>query len=301
MASTNLQYVRFYPEKWAASGTVQNMTMEEVGVYWTLLVIQMVDGFVPSDPALLVRRLNVKDEEEARRLLTPKVLAKFHPDPQDPAKLYNSKLSEVTSLTMTKKEIGEVSAFKRWNPDPMPDPDAAQLDFNRHLKRMPRRKVKGVFDKAGWERGVAMLKYITTQEEADRLYAAIDAYARERRNEDAAYHMSFGNFMCEWENHVPANYKASDGAQPEESPAAIDKQGAESAPRLDKPKWRAGDPAPWIVGRYDTAFVKSDKINNWADRSKREAWLEKNKYPKEWADFGYEGKLEGADVQAGRE
>lgn len=280
MATNQRPFVRFYHKDWASSGTIQEMTMEEVGVYWTLLVIQMVDGFVPADPKRLIRRLNAKDEADVKRMLTPLIMSKFKPLPDDPTKLYNEKLTEVIAATDAAKQSGSDGAFRRWNPDPMPEVDESseKIDFSAHLKRMPKRKFKGKPDRAGWERGVALLKYITTQDEADRLYAAIDAYAKERNGEDAEYHMSFGNFMKEWESYVPQNYQLT--AQPVEKP--INQVGVAVIP-----KWKMGDTPPWIVNPHETEKMKAMRVAEWADRSKREKWLESRGYPKEWADSSY--------------
>lgn len=110
-------FVRFYHMDWAASGSVYNMTMAEVGTYWTLLVRQMVDGYVPSDREKLCRLLNVRTPEEVDALMTPAVTEKFVPVPGNSARMFNKRLAEVIEETDAASQRSTANIAKRWEAD----------------------------------------------------------------------------------------------------------------------------------------------------------------------------------------
>ena len=205
-------YTKFFHQDWCSDGDVGNMTTEEVGTYWSLLVRQMIDGYVPVDPEDLMRDLHVHSVEEVKRLLTPRVLKKFEKFSDNQTRQFNQRLMEVITETDQAQQRSSENVSKRWS-KPVTSPslessveDQPQFDFGPITRAMPRRRKNGRVE--GWDGGLSLLKYISTQEEYDERLAAVKNYARERHGQDPEFHISFNNFMkSEWVRFVPAGYK----------------------------------------------------------------------------------------------
>ncbi len=262
------EYLRFYHKDWAASGDVQDMTMEEVGVYWTLLVRQMVDGYVTSDRNKLRRVLNVDTVEEVDRLLVDKVLSKFTPFEGDPSKLCNRKLSEVIDETDTAIQRGSDNASKRWNgPAPVTAPPILNADggrvfnFASILADYPRKK----HNKAGWNKGIQMMQnYITSDEDFQRLASAVKNYAKKKAGEEERFIKNLDNFLREWTDWVPTHFQAPEAK--EESAEQLNTVGKAEVkkPRTGKPPWEPG---------YDDPPALTAKITAWWNEERRQRWL----------------------------
>jgi hypothetical protein len=313
MANVNKRpFVKFFHQDWCSDNDVDNMTMQEVGTYFTLLVRQMVEGHVKSDLSSHLKRLNVASIHEAMMLVTPRVAKKFHTDscnseacsgwtcgiPSDDAsKLYNRKLRDVIRDQDDRSWQNRNNITSRYNggmptkslessrgsgSGPKEESPALEFDFTELLRTMPKRKVKGSYE--GWEQGKAMLKYVTTQEEFNDLLAATKAYAKTRKGEDPAYHISLSNWVTK-EHHrfVPAQVGAS---TPVETPAAA----PEKAAMVESPishiyptnfmcppnpvrHLGPGKRPPWMVDSLDFDAVKLAKQLFPDDASKRRWWM----------------------------
>jgi hypothetical protein len=270
-------FVRFYHQDWASDGDVGRMSMQEVGVYWTLLVRQMVDRYVPMSFSELRRPLNVFTVDEAVALVTPAIRRKFHTASckdkdcegwycntpgEDATRLYNRRLTDVIIETDNASSKGTNNAFKRYEPVRTSSLESSlvarsdveetpNFDFKELLTTMPKRRVKGTLD--GWEQGKAMLKYIVTQEEFNDLIAATKAYARTRKGEDAAFHISLSNWVTkEYHRFVPA--KTEDAPQASTEPS--------STPVATAPVLKM-TPKDWCVP--DSPVRSTDKAPPWVN------------------------------------
>lgn len=308
--ANDLDWHKWYYARWERDEFVKTASLEVLGAYLTLLQAQMNEGDLPDNVnqlALLVGH-GVSIEQFQRMWVDLGMKDKFHPATEQwvvtgnyltdgyweplpnpkPGRIHQRFLTQVMTIdkkNRASKAAGGKKSFEVRTKSLESSIEAIEspaFDFKPILSIFPRRKVKGEFDKAGWEGGVALLKYIVSQDEYDRLLAATKNYARQRRGEDPAFHLSFKKFMETWEMYVPQNYQK--GKQEEASPAPVAVDPA--APQ--KPRWRIGEKPPWFIGPYDRADVKLTMAKTWADRAKREAWLEENGYPKAWADVGYE-------------
>ncbi len=205
-------YVKFFHQDWYSDGEVGRMTMEEIGTYWSLLVRQMIDGYVPVDPEDLMHDLHVGTTEEVNRLLTPRVLKKFDKFADNQTRQFNQRLMDIITEVDLLQQKNSQNSEKRWS-KPITSPslessaeDQPQFDFGPITRAMPRRRKNGRIE--GWDGGLSLLKYISTQEEYDERLVAVKNYARERHGQDPEFHISFNNFMkSEWVRFVPAGYK----------------------------------------------------------------------------------------------
>jgi hypothetical protein len=260
-------WVRFYHMDWAASGTVQKLTMEEVGVYWTLLVRQMVDGYVDMDIDGLKRLFNVKSDEEVDRLLSKRVMAKFNFLPEDKTKMLNHRLADVIEETDSASFRNKENVNKRYELKPSPLKSSSSsdseptptFDFSPILNDYPP-------NKGGLTEGLKLMSdTITTEEEYQRLWAAVKAYKRERAqerdpNDRKKFTMGLGRFMTCWNGYVPKNFsfKPVDNTAP-----------------VTPPTRAPGEKPPWQPGTYDTEDVKQELNQYWTEDRKK-MWLEGN-------------------------
>lgn len=195
-------FVRFYQQDWACDKFVRSLNMEERGTYFTLLVRQMIDGYIDDNPAELMIDLKAPTLEEAQRLLSPKIMDKFKPYPDAPHRLFNQRLKDVIEEQDASRVSGSTGGQKKvlnsgrveTTSGSVEDAIAAeQFDFGPIIREMPRRRVNGNVE--GWELGVNTLKYITTREEYNLLLDAVRNYARSRRGQDPTRHIRFDNFV----------------------------------------------------------------------------------------------------------
>jgi hypothetical protein len=284
------------------------MSMEETGTYWTLLVRQMVDGYLFNDLGEYLKFLNVRSVEDAQRLLTPRVARKFHVADckadgcagwsacagTDPSKkLFNSKLVETIQEMNDDSWRNKNNISNRYKNDfktapidgyssnttPKEVEETPTFSFNELLTVMPKRKVKGTLD--GWEQGKAMLKYITTQEEYNDLLAATKAYARQRKGEDPAYHISLFNWVTkEYHRFVPPKTEAP---VEEAKPVGFTPPAAPAVPQKRIPKdWCVPEgltlakpldtPPPWIVDENNWEAKQAAKRAYPNDAAKHKWW-----------------------------
>jgi hypothetical protein len=266
------EYVRFYHKDWASSGDVQDMTMEEVGVYWTLLVRQMVDGSVTTDRNKLKRLFNVDTVEEVERLLTEKVMSKFVPVEGDPSKLHNKRLSDVIQETDAAIQRGVLNAAKRWDPLPITtesiDPPALTeeggFDFTPILNEYPRKKR----NKGGWNKGIQMMRdYITTEDEYQLLHAAVKNYAKKKAGEEERFIKNLDNFLQVWREWVPANFTPTKKAVPANEAAPPSEEGEKKLKKRD-PK----EKPPWEPDGFRTQEMNEYVASKWPEE-RRQRWL----------------------------
>lgn len=260
-------FVRFYHLDWSADAAVDDMTMEEIGTYWTLLVRQMVDGFITLDRMKLRKRLNVETVEEVERLLTPAVLSKFVPYENDPAKLYNKRLAEVIKETDAASWKGKTNATLRWDPalktpslESSIEETKPAFNFAPILKEYPERN-----DKAGWAEGVRLMEESITDEETyKKLWIAVKSYRKEKGRgvKDRQFIMRLDNFMRDWTSYIPASYRPAPELKiVEDSPKPVDNL----SKRSDREK------APWVPDRYDSVEMKTMLEEAWP-QERRDAW-----------------------------
>ena len=81
---------QFYPGDFLADSAVQAMSMEERGVYISLLCIQWIEGGISSDPARLARVCHMSQADFDR--VWQVVSAKFGTHPGNPAQLQNPRM-----------------------------------------------------------------------------------------------------------------------------------------------------------------------------------------------------------------
>lgn len=157
------------------------------------------------------------------------------------------------------------------------------FDFKPILQIMPKRVKDGKKGWDGWDEGRDLLKFITTQEEYDDLYAATQVYARQQRGEKAGFHFSLKTWVKgEYLKYVPEKQKqvlqlvASQGAaQPvvevvEEVFASTN----DKIKALLKRGRTISDP-PWQRKSFDTDEAAADRDAKWSEEA-RVKWL--NKY-----------------------
>lgn len=231
--------VNFYHMDWAANGNVLAMTMQEVGIYWTMLVRQMVDGYV--DLSRLHIHFKVATPEDALGMIPDFIRSEFKPLPDEiknrlvedgkftPERaqglVYNPALKEVMDAGSYKSDINRANRVR--TPELPPDepqapsmvggPDESpRMNFDAILVDYPRRK-----DKKGWDYGIRMMSdIISTDEEFQRLHAAVRAYKRERAGEDPKFTKRLDTFMKTWVDYVPSNFKYSAPPPKAATPAA---------------------------------------------------------------------------------
>lgn len=251
-------YVRFYHMDWAASGDVSNMSMAEVGVYWTLLVRQMVDGYVPADRDKLRRPLNVDTVEEVNALMTPLVTSKFEPLNGDPTRLYNKRLAEVIEETDAASTRGRANVGGRYDyrtaalEDSLPG--GAKLDYAAAWKAFPKRKNPS----EGYSEGMRLLREVITTDEDYRLFmAAVKNYARScaKAGHDKQFTKRLDRFMNEWRDHLPKELQAVPEAEAPQPALQVVKDGEPQRARRVLPK---GDVPPWTPG-----YGASEREKQW--------------------------------------
>ncbi len=287
-------FVRFYHLDWKGDGDVEKMSMTEIGTYWTLLVRQMVDRSIESDFNELRRCLNVDTVEQVEALIVPRIRKKWHTSKcpyltdknytdcegwncnvagDDPTRLYNRRLVDVIVETDAARDRGTYNANKGHDMIRTPSLESSLVakseveetptfDFGELLRIMPKRRVKGSIE--GWNQGKEMMKYITTQEEFDDLMAATRQYAKTRKGEDPAYHISLANWVTkEHRRFVPARAETP-VIVPKTTDVLVNGSPRETAPEKRIPKnWcvpeglklaRSLDKAPpWVVNDLDFA------------------------------------------------
>jgi hypothetical protein len=259
MATKNY-WIKFYPGEWGNDKNVQAMTLAERGAYITLLQRQMIDGYVLLDDQKEMGRI-LKSNEEA--LLTPEEVAarlspivrdRFKPIPEHPERYINKRMAEEMDfkgkakyLEASSKADKQIAAF---NEGSAGLETGKTFDFNPILRSYPHSKWK----ESGWKRGVQiMVSTITSDDEYDRLWAAVKNYAAtckaQGRSPDKI--MKLSNFMSEWGEHVPKSYDFNKAEREESPPVA--KIEVETVPVSTKPKG-----LPWEQEGADSAFWNED-------------------------------------------
>ena len=276
---TKRPYTKFFHQDWCSDGEVGRMTMEEIGTYWSLLVRQMIDGYVPVDPEDLMYDLHTRSLDEVNRLLTPRVLKKFEKFSDNQTRQFNQRLMDVITETDQAQQRSSENVSKRWSKPVTASSlesateDQPVFDFGPITRAMPRRRKNGRVE--GWDGGLALLKYISTQEEYDERLAAVKNYARERHGQDPEFHISFNNFMkSEWVRFIPAGYKPAGALAPkvEKKVEAVAeyKNTHERYLALVKQGKRIGDP-PWVAGNFDDEETKATRAA--MTEEQRAKWL----------------------------
>jgi hypothetical protein len=265
-------WVRFYHMDFASSGYVLDLTMEELGVYWMLLVRQMVDGYVKFDRHKLKRILNVETEEDVDRLLTEKIKSKFVQDRKNPDQWYNERLSEVIDETDSASRNGSANINSRYvklnlhalektaaaTPASAPEVPAEEqaFDFDAILDEYPKTKNKG-----GREKSLELLRdTITTEDLFNSFCAALRAFRKAKAGEDPQFVMRIDKWIQEWREWVPADARQAP-VKPEASSPGEKKR------RVLGP----GEKPPWEPARYDTPDRIEEKKRIWP-LERQELW-----------------------------
>lgn len=265
-------FVRFYHMDWASSGDVQDMSMQEVGVYWTLLVRQMVDGYVTKDRNKLRRVFNVDTVEEVDALLSEKVMIKFVDVPDAPDRMYNRRLEEVIVETDAASNRNTANIRSRYDQVKAPPisagftmpPTAAPLDLNYEavIKEYP----KLGMDKPGSSSGIQqMYSEVRSEEDLALLIAAARRYANENKGQPQRFIKSFSNFMREWREWIPKKM-ARHLSVVEQSPTPAPQA---QPPAPSKPPWEDIEP-----GTSQT--VREGVEMYWTEERKREWYATNN-------------------------
>jgi hypothetical protein len=314
--SNPLNWHKFWYRRWSSDEFVKLADLETLGAYIVLITHQMDQGgTVPSDPEELATLIGHKITTERFLFLwnDRKLSTKFSPaderwvitgdqlddgywesDEAQPGRLHNrftTKVMTVDQKTRNGKVKGgqksaEVRAARALE-ESLADPEETPVfDFTELLRIMPKRKKNNQLQ--GWDKGKVALKYITTQDEYDRLMAATRVYARERRGEDPAYHIGLDKWVTEkHHDHVPANFQAP-AAPPTPTAVAAEKP-AEPVRRNYPPMWLApsnparhlkpGETPPWVVDAYDLAGRERARLLFPDDDSKRRWWMTSESEP----------------------
>lgn len=274
-------YVRFYHMDWAASGDVEDMTMAEIGVYWTLLVRQMVDGYVRADREKLRRLLNVETVEEVNALMTPLVSSKFVPLNGDPTKLYNKRLAEVIEETDAASFRGKANVGGRYDyrTPALEDSLGGKIDLAAAWKAFPKRRNPS----EGYSEGMRLLREIITTEEEYKLFmAAVKNYARtcSKPGHDKQFTKRLDRFMGEWRDHLPKELQVEEAPAEPKLQAVVD---GEPQPKRKRvlPK---GDDPPWTPGYRATAREKAWLEAYWTPE-RQERWWDGEDFSGESAAF----------------
>ncbi len=276
-------FVRFYHQDWYADGDVNRMSMEEIGTYFSLLVRQMIDGYVPTNPADFHRDLHATPEE-AERLFTPKIAEKFKKFEDNPAKMYNARLKEVVEETDLARAKGFNNSGKRWERPVSASgsleaslEDAPVFDFGPIIRAMPKRRVNNRYE--GWEAGVECLKFITTQEEYDTKLEAVRNYAKTRKGQDPSMHYRFDNFINskykEFLSKETASRQDTD-TPPKEKPIEVVEayENTDAKIKALRSKGITIQAPPWDPRNADDDAERNELATRWTE-DKRSAWLTK--------------------------
>ncbi len=283
-------FVRFYHMDWASSGDVQDMSMEEVGVYWTLLVRQMVDGNVNMDRTKLRRVLNVDTVEEVDNLLTPKVMSKFVEVPDQPGRMYNRRLIEVIVETDAASSRNQANVRSRYEikappisagfqQQAAPSQVAPDLDYAPVLMAYPKTMQNG----PGWDEGVSMMRaLITTEEQLQTLLSAVKAYAawKKKPTNSGQSIKKFDSFMTNWESWIPKNHRSSH-VEREVSPTPSTTPAGSPAPkkrRCQLDSLAPGEQPPWIPDESLPESIRKDIVAHWTEEKKQQ-WLYPDEHP----------------------
>lgn len=268
MSDDVCNYYKFFHKKWDKDTDVKLMSIEQIGAYWTLLVLQMNNDCIPGSTKQLASLLKGMDHDYFMTKIwdppepLPPLKNKFKPVEGKEGFLHNllmteimdqdkatvrgkkaggNKSAEVARTDYEKKVLAEVTASS-----------GKKFDFGGMLADFPRRK-----DRKGFEDGLRLMQdTITEDDEFARLKAAIKAYARERLGQDKKYNLRLDSFMKKWTSYVPDDYEEK------ESQATETKQ---EAVTTIAPTGRM----PWEPGRYDTADVKQRLADYWTEERKQ--------------------------------
>lgn len=149
------------------------------------------------------------------------------------------------------------------------------FDFKPIMRLMPKRVKKGKKGWDGWDAGVDLLKFVTTQEEYDDLLAATQAYAKERRGEDAAYHIGFHNWVKgEYRKHVPEGKQPAKQAAPEEPKVEVVYASTEEKIKALRAQGHAIAAPPWTPRPFYSKEEQDEVAARWTE-AKRVNWLTK--------------------------
>lgn len=218
------EWQRFYYANWIKDTFVRTATVEQLGVYITLLAAQMESGSLPADlpglHALMPRSLSFEDfcriwdsgvsakfEPVTRRWVSTGNALQFGYEEQVPPqnRLQNWFCARAMATGAYVKENGRKGSEKRWKDDQLaatsvdPVGEETSLDFTDVLKDYPKRN-----DRAGWLEGIRLLRNsISTVEERARFHQAVRAYARKCRGVDRKFVKRFDKFMVEWASYLP--------------------------------------------------------------------------------------------------
>jgi hypothetical protein len=148
------------------------------------------------------------------------------------------------------------------------------FDFKPILQIMPKRVKVGKKGWDGWDEGTDLLKFITTQEEYDDLYAATQVYARQQRGEKAGFHFSLKTWVKgEYLKYVVA----SQGAAQPVVEVVVEEVFASTNDKIKAllKRGRTISDPPWQRKSFDTDEAAADRDAKWSEEA-RVKWL--NKY-----------------------
>lgn len=310
--SNPLDWHKFWFRRWTGDEFVKFADLETLGAYILLIAHQMDEGGDLPETAeklavlighgLSVDRFNVLWNDKGlkekfgpvneRWIITGDKLDDGYWEACEakPGRLHNKFTTKVMTVDRKNRDVrvraGQRSAEVRASRSLEavagdPPEETPTFDFTEILRIMPKRKKNGVLQ--GWDKGKIALKYITTQDEYDRLLAATRAYAKERRNEDPAYHIGLDKWVSEKHHEkVPANFQSA--PEPTAAPAEAKPVEASTPRRRNYPPvWLApenpvrvlgpGETPPWVVDAYDVMGRERARQQFPDDATKRAWWM----------------------------
>lgn len=261
--------------------SVMFMNMEQIGCYWTLLVHQMSERDIPEDPELLALILKNMDVEYFKTKIWNRLSDRFKPVEGKPGRLHNIHLTSVMVDGDDRRaklaDAGKKGASVRSLESSLeaysgvdPTSTASDIDIKPILNAYPKRR-----NRVGWDFGVKMVEAtVTTKEDADKLLAAVRAYASKAKTYSGPDMIKrLDNFMKEWEGWVPATF---------EEEAQVEKSSAKAEEKEYPANWKRpanakrnlgyGDRPPWIFGRYDKDDHKATVLARYPDDEAKRRW-----------------------------
>jgi hypothetical protein len=113
----HLDWMKFYPQETLADGRFQSWTMEERGVWFTLVLQCWTDGSIPAGVTALARFLHM-DTGEVTRIWSA-IGDRFSPHPTEPGRLVSPRLEEerekALAIASQRSDAGTKGATSRWN------------------------------------------------------------------------------------------------------------------------------------------------------------------------------------------
>jgi hypothetical protein len=235
--------------------------MEEVGAYFSLLNRQMIDGYVnldDMDQMIFVLHQNFKTREEAeakvRSLLSPIVRDRFPAVEDHPGRYVNLRLAEVMAETDAASIKNKMNVEKRYATSAINGPIPV-FDFKPIIEAYPRLKMAP--SEPSRINGIRLMEMtITTQEDYDKLLAAVKNFSNQMRGRKAHHIRNFDTFLSTWTSYIPPHLLEL--KQDPQAPAIV----VEATP--------VATDFPWEEREMDTESAKKRKAEYWTEERKQQ-------------------------------